>query len=98
MQMRPKFQATLQVVLAACGCIGTASIAKAQNWYFVNGHPAPYGVARKMADSGAPYGYYWLHSNGSWGAAGTGVVMGNIREGQTLSSLDEADDVEEPAR
>src|SRR5689334_7923250 len=98
MQMRQSFQASLQVVLAACGCIATASTAEAQNWYFINGHPAPYGVARKMADSGAPYGYYWLHSNGSWGAAGTGIVMGNIREGQALSSLDEADDVEEPDR
>ena len=94
--MRPNHQATLQVMLAACGCIGTASIAKAQNWYFINGHPAPYGVARKMADTGAPYGYYWLHANGTWGAAGTAAVIGNIREGQTLSSLDEADDVEEP--
>jgi hypothetical protein len=96
MQMRPSFQAVLQVLLAVCGCIGTASIAKAQNWYFINGHPAPYGVARKMADSGAPYGYYWLHSNGSWGAAGTGVAIGNIREGQTLSSLDDVDELETP--
>jgi hypothetical protein len=96
MQMKPNFRATLPILLAACGYIGTGSIAEAQNWYFINGHPAPYGVARKMADSGAPYGYYWLHANGTWGAAGSAMVIGNIREGQSQPSLDEADDVEEP--
>ena len=74
----------LTAVFATAALLILCSMAYAQNWYFLNRHPAPYGVAHRMATKGAPYGYYWLRSNGNWGAEGDPTVIGNIRDAQPI--------------
>ena len=71
-------RANLLVFLTALAIAGASSAATAQNWYFINGRPAPSGTAQIMAERGLPFGYYWLQPNGNWGMAGSAGVMGNI--------------------
>ena len=77
--MKRMIRFELTAVLATATLLFVGSVAYAQNWYFINRHPAPYGVAHRMAATGVPYGYYWLRANGNWGAEGDPTVIGNIR-------------------
>jgi hypothetical protein len=68
----------IALVVAALGFVATGSVANAQGWYYINGHPAHGSVAQQMAARGLPFGYYWLRGNGNWGVMGKSDVLGNI--------------------
>jgi hypothetical protein len=63
---------------AAFGFLATVSVARAQDWYYINHQPASLSVAQAMATRGLPFGYYWLQANGNWGFEGNSDVVGNI--------------------
>ena len=44
----------LTAVFATAALLILCSMAYAQNWYFLNRHPAPYGVAHRMATKARP--------------------------------------------
>jgi hypothetical protein len=51
---------------AAFGFVATISVARAQDWYYIN------------QERGLPFGHYWLQANGNWGFQGNSDVVGNI--------------------
>jgi hypothetical protein len=78
MQAPASRRAKSLVLLTGLAIAAAAPVANAQNWYFINGQPAPPSTAQMMAARGLPFGYYWLQSNGNWGMVGSQYVMGNI--------------------
>ena len=76
--MKPITSTCSKLLVAAFGFVTTVSVARAQDWYYINRQPAPLSVAQAMAARGLPYGYYWLQANGNWGFEGNSDVVGNI--------------------
>jgi hypothetical protein len=66
------------LALAFLAIAAAATKADAQDWYYINGEPAPPDVAQQLVEKGLPFGYYWLEPNGNWGVAGDADVQGNI--------------------
>lgn len=69
----------------AAGLAFSVVPATAQDYYTINGQPAPYDVQIYMARNGLPPGNYWLDGQGYWGVMGNPQPVGNIYAGSSVS-------------
>jgi hypothetical protein len=56
----------------------SASAARPQELYSINGEPASREDGAVMAGRGLPLGDYWVRNDGNWGFAGATDVQGNV--------------------